>query len=1087
MPAAAAAAVASWAASTAAVGVTVSSFSAALAYGGFMAAAAYAATYAAVTIGLSMATSALVGAISKKPKSGGGDSSAGASMNDTTRTMTVRQPVAPRRIIYGQVRVGGVYSFMHLTGSNNKFLNMVITLSGHQIEAIDKMYFDGVEVELQGASYQTWEAKSYSTGAQVYSGGLYYQRTATPYPTSLDLTVMPSLSPQWDLVQTVYSSPPWVSGTNYPVNSVVINPTGNTCYKRNATDYPLVADVSAPPASAGSLWSAIAAPTTLSYDGAGKYKASSSGEAYVHVEYNLGGDDQAAFAGLMGEAPGKWTASHRQRGCASVYLRLTYSVDLFSGGIPAITFLVRGKNNIYDPRTGTRGYSTNSALCAADYLSDPRYGIGAQYGSEIIEPDLIEAANICDELVTLKAGGTEKRYTTNGSFNCDATPYDAILGLTSAMAGCVITQGLYWYFRAGAWRTPEAFTITESDIVGGMTINTLSSRSDIFNTVHGTFINPSNEWQQTDFPEVSVPAYVTADKGEVIVRDVELPWTITQTMAQRISRIMLEEQRRQISITFPVKTSAYQLQPWDNVAVTLARYGWDEKIFRVKDSTLNLGDDGTISVSLSLKEIDANAYAWDSENDEGETVPVATTTLPSAFTPASIGSITLTENVVELAAGGVSTNLGVVLTTTDSPYVSSYEVGYKKSTDTAYIFGGSSSGLQYTINGVEDGVTYDVRARTVSHVGVRGEWLNTSIYVLGQLAPPPDVTGFKMNVVGDVAYLSWNSVSVVDLSHYRIRYTNLITGANVSNSFVLVDKVAKPSTSISVQAMVGTYLITAVDFGGRESVNAALIVSEVTGLSVVNAVITSTQDPGWLGVRDKVTVDDGSLILDYDSDLFSVADIFEWPDIFMLDKGFAALGTYYFDNYIDLSEVYTSRISAQITISSLNVNADIFVLADMFAMPDIFFENPTSWGATLFVSTTDDDPAGSPVIWSAWQEFVVGDYSARALRFKMVLESSEYSVTPVIEALSVTIDMPDRILSGKDLVVPVGGLTTTFTPAFKELKSLTLIGQGLATGDYYDISGKSSSGFNIIFRNAAGAAVQRTMDYTAIGYGRVTP
>ena len=37
---------------------------------------------------------------------------------------------------------------------------------------------------------------------------------------------------------------------------------------------------------------------------------------------------------------------------------------------------------------------------------------------------------------------------------------------------------------------------------------------------------------------------------------------------------------------------------------------------------------------------------------------------------------------------------------------------------------------------------------------------------------------------------------------------------------------------------------------------------------------------------------------------------------------------------------------------------------------------------TLYAATTNDDPAVSPV-WSAWTQFFVADFTARAVKFKL--------------------------------------------------------------------------------------------------------
>jgi hypothetical protein len=136
------------------------------------------------------------------------------------------------------------------------------------------------------------------------------------------------------------------------------------------------------------------------------------------------------------------------------------------------------------------------------------------------------------------------------------------------------------------------------------------------------------------------------------------------------------------------------------------------------------------------------------------------------------------------------------------------------------------------------------------------------------------------------------------------------------------------------------------------------------------------------------------------------------------------------------------------------------------------------------VATTNDDPAGTPT-WSAWRKFFVGDYTARALKFKVVLTSTDIQATPAVSVLSVTVDMPDRVISGDNIAsgTDAGGKVVTFIRAFKVTPALGVAAQNLQQGDFYEITTKSASGFTIRFKNSSGTVVDRTFDYTAAGYG----
>lgn len=67
-------------------------------------------------------------------------------------TLTSRDPAAQRRVIYGQMRVGGTIVFMDTEdapgGPTNEYLHMVITLAGHEVQEIGDIYFDDVLVPI---------------------------------------------------------------------------------------------------------------------------------------------------------------------------------------------------------------------------------------------------------------------------------------------------------------------------------------------------------------------------------------------------------------------------------------------------------------------------------------------------------------------------------------------------------------------------------------------------------------------------------------------------------------------------------------------------------------------------------------------------------------------------------------------------------------------------------------------------------------------------------------------------------------------------------------------------------------------------
>jgi len=66
------------------------------------------------------------------------------------RGQMVRSPIAARSIIYGRCRVSGTIVYISTTGTKNEYLHLVVALAGHEVEAIDEIYFNDEEVPLSG-------------------------------------------------------------------------------------------------------------------------------------------------------------------------------------------------------------------------------------------------------------------------------------------------------------------------------------------------------------------------------------------------------------------------------------------------------------------------------------------------------------------------------------------------------------------------------------------------------------------------------------------------------------------------------------------------------------------------------------------------------------------------------------------------------------------------------------------------------------------------------------------------------------------------------------------------------------------------
>ena len=796
----------------------------------------------------------------------------------------------------------------------------------------------------------------------------------------------------------------------------------------------------------------------VTLDGSGNVTAPSKYSGLIRVKKHLGATDQAADADLVSESNGKWSNNHRLRGVAYLYVRLKFDQEAFGGGIPGVSAIVKGKK-LFDPRSSTTAYSNNAALVLRDYLSNSDYGVGAS-AAEIDDTSFIAAANICDEDVTLSAGGTENRYEANGVLNTGATPKSNIEGLLGSCGGTLSYSNGKWQLNVAAYKTPS-ITLTDDDLRGAISIATKHSRRDNFNGVKGVFISPDANWQPTDYPSYSSATFKAEDNDIESFVDLQLQYTTSTSMAQRLAKIVLYKQRQQLTVNVRTSLKPFDVSIGDTIKLTNERYGWNEKVFEVMNWSFD-PNPGSMTIGLSLREISSDVFNW-SVTDE-KIFEQDNTTLSDPFALLAPG-VAISDELRNFNQDIVTFLIADV--TSSNKLATEFEVQAKKTSDSTYINLGRASGGRFELPKVDENVSYDVRARAINVLGGKSAWTTGSKVVVGKAAPPSDVSNFKVNIVGDVAHLSWDAVTDLDLSHYKIRHASSTSGATYSGATDLASKVSRPATSVVVPAKTGTYFIKAIDKTGNSSLNADSSVAIVNKVNSANIVQTLTESTTYTGTKTNCSVDSGSLTI---------------------DSGYSS-ATYEFANSLDLGAKYQTRFTSNIVFTRYDRSNLFDSAGGLFDARSGLFDGGASVDfddvdVTFQIRTTDDDPSGTPT-WSAWRDFVVGEYAARAFEFRLQLEADDTTVSPQITTLAVTADMPDRTVAESDITSGASSYAVTFSPAFKALQGVGISAANLASGDYYEITSKSASGFTITFKNSGGSAVSRDFDYVARGYGEV--
>ena len=1075
---------------------------------------------------INLAISAVLSKVfAKKPK-------ANYAQQLQARTEMVKQPIIPRDTVYGETKKSGGILFMEST-NNNQDLHVIVQMASHEIQSIDKVYFGEDELTLASAGtdsngvtqFKVTSPSKYATESRFTNKTrtlVVSEYVSMPFNRQLPFggnavengkgiqkgtTVVTLIS---DVAFTVATTDNInINGVNYGVSSGGTASGSGTRFTLAVTlSSGLQTDVRATSITygaqspSGQIQTRITPyndnPNTPKPFLAGTTQESSyaiiasqtftdTSDLTVRIKQHLGTDTQQADADLVSEVS-QWTTSHMLSGIAYLYVKLKYDADVFPQGIPNISAEIKGKK-VLDFRTGSTAFSKNPALILHDYLSDTRFGLSVPL-TQIDTTSFTTVANICDEDISLSGGGTENRYEANGIIYSNVEPMTAIDEITGSMLGILSYSNGKFILAGGKFVSPS-ITLDEDDFRGGITIQTKQSRRNLFNTVKGIFTSPESNWQPSDYPMVTSSTFVSEDNGETIFGNIDLPFTISSTMAQRIAKVVLFKNRQQMVIQAPCKLSAFKLQVGDTVSINNSRLGFSSKIFQVADWTF-VSDETDVGIDLILQETSSSVFDWNAEESEFIS---DNTNLPTAET-VSAPSLELSD-IMRAYSGIISTVLLIKVASSQGT-TNEIEIEYRNtSTDTEYTRLGRAktvgTSMNFEIKDVEDGQTYEVRARSINAFNVASSFTSANHEVVGKTAPPADVADFSVNIVNNLAVCSWTANSELDLSHYIIRHTPATSSPVYAGASIVADNISMATNVISLPAQTGTYMIKAVDVLGITSVTStkkAVIRNQIA--DDFNAVTTATESTGFAGTKTDVEVvtRDGTNFLqivlgelfDDHSGLFdsAVGNFDDGGEVANNLDGFYEFNS----NPIDLGGIFNSYVTTSMTSTRFNANSLFDSFEGLFDSQEGNFDGSYTEfddvDAKIQISTSNDNST-----YTDYQDYVLGNYKARYIKLRAKLTTTNADSTPAISVLSATIDMPDRTVAEDNVEASTSGKTITFSPAFKELQGLGLTIDDLDQNQHYVISSKSATGFTINFYQGTGTGspVAKDFSYVAKGYG----
>ena len=814
----------------------------------------------------------------------------------------------------------------------------------------------------------------------------------------------------------------------------------------------------------------------------------SSAESLIRVQPFYGTDNQSASSLLS--TLSSWGSNHRLSGLCYLAIRFKWNQDAFAG-IPKVQAKIQGKKvRTYNSSLveQSASYQTNPAWCLLDYLTNTRYGKGLST-DEIDLQSFYDASLVCATQVTPFSGGSDINiFDTNTALDTSRNILDNVRELLKGCRG-------YLPYNAGKYNLviettgSASITLTEDNIIGGYSLST-PTKNDRYNRVIVGFVNPDRNYQvdEAQFPPTNDSGLPTADQhatmksadgGFLLEGRFTFSTLTSQYQAEEMAEVILRRSREALTLGINVDFNGYDLSIGEIVNITHSSLGFSAKPFRVLGITFN----EDLTVALSLVEYQASHYTFATKT-QAPTVPA--TNLPNPYS-VQAPAISISDELFELFDGSVVSKIIVTITSTDS-FVNDFEVEYKESTTSNFRLMRRGSNKIVEKYPVKEGTIYDIRCRAINSIGAKSAFTTTQHEVITAFDPPDDVTNYSIDVVGDKLHHTFDAVSNLDLDFYEIRFTSDTTETLYSNTTILVPRIARPATSV-VTPFVGSgkYFIKAVDKFNIRSANADSVVISDQVFEGFKAVQTITEETAFDGTKTDCVVVDNSLILDTSINFDSATGNFD-DATGLFDGGFGSVkssGSYAFNTGFDFSNKFKFKVLLnQLNVDHLDYIDNFDSQSGLFDSKQGLFDGGTSQAIStnvqLQISLSDDN-----VNFGSFQNFKSGDYVARAVKFKALLTSSDTSATPKINNLSLKFVLPtviqddSNISSGTD----TAGKSVTFTNAFYQVPSLTVIGQNMATGDFFTVTSKTRTGFIVEFFNSSGSTVDRTFDYQANGIG----
>ena len=373
---------------------------------------------------------------------------------------------------------------------------------------------------------------------------------------------------------------------------------------------------------------------------------------------------------------------------------------------------------------------------------------------------------------------------------------------------------------------------------------------------------------------------------------------------------------------------------------------------------------------------------------------------------------------------------------------------------------------------------------------------------LGKTALPDNPTNVTIEPVDDRnVRLRFDQSTALDVLHggfVIIRHDVLTDGNGTFFTAQELDKIAGNSTSVVVPRLEGEYILKFEDDTGNLSAGEGSVIIDLPTEQPSFVALTRREDqdnPKFQGAKTNVALDDtGTFIKLLGVGLFDAIPDFDAVSSLDAAGGLSLTGSYEFNDVIDLGAVFTVDFKRHLKSIGFLPNDDFDAIADLDARTDFDGIDIADVSSDVLVAVTQDNPSSGSPTFTPFQSFTNGVYKGRGFKFKCNMETKDTSTNIKVTELGYTASFSRRTEQSPAVITSSGATDVTFQSPFfvgtsalgganSRLPSIGITSQNMQSGDFFELTNITGTGFRITFKNGS-STVNRNFTYQAVGFAK---